>query len=384
MAFIFTPPHRVSSFQPFTQFFLQSHTGSSISLLNTDDVNYTLTPVTLGFLKDMQQTALNKTSFNYKDGNKTIGVSFGNISLDITDFYNEIKSNNKLQEILNFPEDTIKETKICLTGEREYKPGGNYDETPYPRVTELLSIIETPALKGKVKVGKTKLRGNMKNLLPHLVKENNIIEEEYGNITIPGFNETPCSGDLWTGYNGYISKEKQQSILKAEEFWELQERTSFGQTYIRNAIIKNVNLKEELKIRGANWADVTFENSNLSKMAVIGMVSASTTLEFKETTLPYNMEQTSIGHLILKNVTLPKIKIMEYIGKDYFGDINISKLNTILPRIKNSLEIYGYVNDSPLNDLSSEDLEKLKNEDKELKMPYSYKGPEEIYNKLKT
>ena len=361
------------------------HIGTSISLLNTDDVNYTLTPVTLGFLKNMEQTALNKTSFNYKDGNKTIGVSFGNISLDITDFYNEIENNNKLQEILNFPTDAIKDTKIRLTGEREYKTDGSWDITPYPRVENLLSIIETPALKGKVKVGKTKLRGNVKDLLPHLVKENNIIEEEYGNITIPGFNETPCSGDLWTGYNGYISEEKNQSILKAEEFWELHNRTNERQSYIRNAIIKDVNLEQELEIEGANWANVTFKNSNLSKMSILGMIANSTTLEFKDTTLPFNMNQTGIGTLILDNVTFPKQEIMEYIKKHQ--NVGLRKLNYLVPYGTN-LEIYGNVNDSPLRGLTSEELESLKNtiihSSNSIEMPGAYKGPQYIYDRLKT
>jgi len=358
------------------------HTGTSISLLNIDDVNYTLTPVTLSFLKDMEQTALNKTSFNYKDGNKTIGVSFGeNNSYDITEFAKEIKTNNKLKELLELPTDVIQKTKFLLTGEREYKTDGGWDMTLYPKVTELLSIIETPALKGKVKVGKTKLRGNIKNLLPYLVKENNIIEEEYGNITIPGFNETPCSGDLWTGYNGYISKEKNQSILKAEEFWELQERTSFGQTYIRNAIIKDVKLKKELEIEGANWANVTFENSDLSKMSIIGMMADSTTLEFKDTTLPFNMDQTGIRNLILNNVTFPKQEIMEYIkGEEDKPQLNA--LSYIIPHGTN-LEIYGYVKDSPLEGLTSEQLQKIK-PNPNINMPYSYKGPEDIYEKLKT
>ena len=354
------------------------HTGSSISLLNTDNVDYSLVPVTLAFLKNMEQTALNKTSFNYKDGNKTIGVSFGeNNSYDITEFAKEIKTNNKLKELLELPTDVIQKTKFLLTGEREYKSGGNYDETPYPKVTELLSIIETPALKGKVKVGKTKLRGNMKNLLPYLVKENNIIEEEYGNITIPGFWETPCSGDLWTGYNGYISKEKKQSILKAEEFLELQTRTNKGQSYIRNAIIKNVNSETKLEINEANWSNVTFENSNLSKMSIRKMEAHSTTLEFKDTILPWNMNQVDIKNLILNNVTFPKQEIMEYVKK---GPTGIRGLAGIVPRETN-LEIYGYVKDSPLEGLSPEQFEELA---PKINMPSSYKGPKDIYDRLKT
>ena len=358
------------------------HTGTSISLLNTNEVDHSPVSVTLDFLKDMQQTALNKTYFSYQDGNKIIGVKLGDKNSDIEEFYNEMKNNEKFKEILKFPANAIKDTSITLTGEREKKLKGKWDVTPYPKVEKLIKIIENPTLKGKVKVGEVKLRGNVKDLLSYLLPNNNI-EKEYGNITFPGYMETDCNGPDWVGYNGNISNTERE-ILKGNEFLELSKRTNKGQTYIRNAIIQNLNLEEELVVDQANWANVTFENSNLSKMSIIGMMADATTLEFKNTTLPYNMKGTGIGHLILKNVTLPKIKIMEYIGKDYFGDINISKLNTILPRIENSLEIYGYVNGSPLNDLSSEDLEKLKNEDKELKMPNIYKGPEHIYNKLKT
>ena len=191
--------------------------------------------------------------------------------------------------------------------------------------------------------------------------------------------ETDCTGPDWVGYNGNISNTERE-ILKGNEFLELSKRTNKGQTYIRNAIIQNLNLEEKLKIRGANWADVTFENSNLSKMSVLGMMADATTLEFKNTTLPYNMSQTGIGKLILNNVTFPKQEIMEDINNpENQGSLN--DLNFIVPDIEESLEIYGYVKDSPLNDLTSDQLDELV---RTKQMPKIYKGPMDIYNKLKT
>ena len=361
------------------------HTGSSISLLNIDDVNYTLTPITLSFLKDMEQTALNKTSFNYKDGNKTIGVSFGeNNSYDITEFAKEIKTNNKLKELLELPTDVIQKTKFLLTGERTLiKPDGGDDETPYPRVTELLSIIETPALKGKVKVGKTKLRGNMKNLLPHLVKENNIIEEKYGNITIPGFLETDCSGDLWTGYNGYISKEKTQSILKAEEFWELHTRTNEGQSYIRNAIIQNFKTKENLNAHSSCWSNVTFEDCDLGSMSIDNLMTGGTSLTFINTILPYTITDSSIGSLVLNNTTLPAQKMVDQI-KLILPETGLGAeiIIGLFPGL-NKLEIYGYLKNDLPKLLTPEQLKRIKDGYKNEEMPSTYKGPEDIYEKLK-
>jgi len=353
------------------------HTGSSISLLNTDNVDYSLTPVTLGFLKDMQKTALNKTSFSCKDGNKVIGTSFGNVSLDITYFHDEIENNSKLQEILNFPEDAIKETEFYLTGERTYETNEkHWDVTPYPKVDELLKIIENPALKDKIKIGETKLRGNVKDLLPYLLP-GNTIEKTYGNITFPGYKETDCTGPNWVGYDGKIENTTERKILPGNEFLELQKRTNKGQSYIRNAIIKNVNSETKLEINKANWSNVTFENSNLSKISITKMEAHSTTLEFKDTILPWNMNQVDIKNLILNNVTFPKQEIMEYVKK---GPTGIRGLAGIVPRVTH-LEIYGYVKDSPLKDLTTEQLESLT---PVFNMPSSYKGPKDIYDRLKT
>ncbi|MGP1438208.1 MAG: hypothetical protein ACTTKH_03955, partial [Treponema sp.] len=352
--------------------------GSSLNTLDTSNsaTEYESTPITPKILEDMENNALNNTTLNCKDGDKNISINFGKENFDISEFAKAIDNNKKFKEILNFPADTIKGTAF-LSGEREKKQDGNWDVTPYVRVEELLSIIENPTLKNKVKIYKTKVRGNVKDLLPYLLPGNNI-EKEYGNITFPGYMETDCTGPTWVGYNGRIS-DTERAILKGNEFLELSKRTNEGQTYIRNAIIKGLNLEEELIVHQANWANVIFEDSNLSKMSVIGMVAAASQLEFKKTTLLYKMEQTSIGRLILNNVTLPKQKIMEYINSPD-NKVGIKKLNSLVPEIKNNLEIYGYVKDSPLEDLTSEQLSKLI---AKVKMPPNYKGPQDIYEKLK-
>ena len=159
-----------------------------------------------------------------------------------------------------------------------------------------------------------------------------------------------------------------------------------GQSYIRNAIIKDVNSvdpndpNKELKIRNANWSNVTFENSNLSKMSVTGMEAHSATLEFKDTTLPFNMHRTNIRNLILNNITFPKQEIIEDIKKDENG--SIADITVMVPSVIN-LEIYGTIKNSLLESLSSDKLETLKGET-EIDMPTNYKGPKDIYDRLKT
>ena len=332
-----------------------------------------ITPDSFDIFED---TALKKAPLNFKNENGEFYAVFGSDYFDITKFSSAIQHDGKLEKISEIPENKI-ETNILLNGpETIPSEAGTDDITPYPQVEDLLSIVKNPTLKNKIKIGKTKLRGNVKDLLPYLLP-GNTIEETYGNITIPGYTKTDCTGPGWVGYNGRIS-DTEREILKEDEFLELQKRTDLGQSYIRNAIIKNVNLKEKLEIDGANWSNVTFKNSNLSKMSILGMIANSTTLEFKDTTLPFNMNQTGIGTLILNNVTFPKQEIMEYIKKHQ--NVSLRKLNSLVPHATN-LEIYGYVKDSPLEGLTPEQLKSLT---PKIDMPSSYKGPKDIYDRLKT
>ena len=129
---------------------------------------------------------------------------------------------------------------------------------------------------------------------------------------------------------------------------------------------------------------ITFKGGDLSKMAIRSLLANSSTLKFEGTTLPYNMSKSSIKNLILNNVTFPKDEIIKYITED--GEADYQYLVGMIPNIKNSLEIYGYVKNSPLNGLTEKQLENVFPElaaNGAKSMPYSYKGPEDIYNRLK-
>ena len=99
-------------------------------------------------------------------------------------------------------------------------------------------------------------------------------------------------------------------------------------------------------------------------------------LKFEDTTLPYNMKDTVVGLLTLKNVTFPKEEFKNVGAK-------IEYLPYFAPAI-GTLTIYGEVKNSPLKDLTQEQIEKLKNDPRRPReMPSVYKGPEEIYDRLK-
>ena len=362
------------------------HTGTSISLLNTDNVDYSLVPVTLDFLKNMEKTALNKTSFNYKDGNKVVGTSFGNVSVDITDFHNEIENNSKLQEILNFPTDAIKETKFLLTGEREAKTDGYWDTTPYPRVNELLKIVKNESLRKNIEVSSVQLRGNVKELLPYLTDNSDKkIKEVDDGIRFTSYQKSSCPADFVTYYGG----KKDGEVLPIEQLEAFRKHTREDEAIrIDNAIITldstTISPKKltEIDLKGSLLRNVVFKGGNLSKLNFANIDTGSSEyIKFENTTLPYNMHNASIGKLILNNVTLPAKEMVEDAKNTPIGVRNIG---AVFPKINSSLEIYGYIKNDLSKFLTSEELEELKDDSKLETMPDNYKGPQDIYEKLKT
>ena len=98
--------------------------------------------------------------------------------------------------------------------------------------------------------------------------------------------------------------------------------------------------------------------------------------EFEDTILPYSMGNSGIGKLTLKNVTFPKEEFKNMGGK-------IEYLPYFAPEI-GTLTIYGEIKDSPLKDLTQEQIEKLKNDPRRpIEMPGRYRGSQEIYDRLK-
>ena len=344
---------------------------------------YISTPITPKFLKETKLNSLNKAILNFKDGGISVDVSFASHQgeaeeqkqsdyFDITEFYNEIE-NGKLQNIKNIPADKVKGT-IFLRGERTNPyPESTEDETDYPKASELVKLIENPKLKDNIIVGSVQIAGKLNKLLPLLA--NGTIKEKTPNSIIFGnANIIPCSGPLWTGFNGWISESQKETVLKIDELKELCKRTEGYSIYVRNAIIENLNSKDGNQIQDIIFLDsmlanVTFKDSDLSQISIRAQIQGD--LKFENTTLPKKMSQTVTGNLILKNVTIPKEEIL----KEPFA-----KITYIVPTIKNNLEIHGYIKNSPLEGKGSEELKKLEPQEN---MPENYTGSLEIYNKLK-
>ncbi|MGI5100008.1 hypothetical protein E4N70_09145 [Treponema vincentii] len=251
---------------------------------------------------------------------------------------------------------------------------GTEDHTEYPKVKELLRLINNPKLKDKIVVGSVQLAGNLKELLPYLVPGPNKIKEEDGGIIFGNANIIPCEGELWTGFNGWINEAQKESVLKIDELKELCKRTKGHSVYIRNAIIENLNSKDSNQIQDiiflrSKLANVSFKDSDLSQISIKAQIQGD--LKFENTTLPKKMSKTITDNLILKNVTFPKEEIL----KEPFA-----KITYIVPTIKNNLEIHGYIKNSPLEGKGSEELKKLEPQEN---MPENYTGSLEIYKRLK-
>ena len=269
----------------------------------------------------------------------------------------------------------LQENSNIFLNEKPYlNMPGTEDHTEYPKVKELLRLINEPIFKNKITVGNVQLAGNLKELLPYLVPGPNKIKEEDGGIIFGNANIIPCSGPLWTGFNGWISESQKESVLKIDELKELCKRTKGHSIYVRNAIIENLNSKDSEQIQDIIFlrsmlANVTFKDSDLSQISIKAQIQGD--LKFENTTLPKKMSKTVTDNLILKNVTIPKEEIL----KEPFA-----KIPYIVPAIKNNLEIYGYVKNSPLEGKGSEVLNTLVPQEN---MPENYTGSLEIYNKLK-
>lgn len=342
--------------------------------------NSTLTPVTITpeLLNQVLEVGQNFSNFelNNKLGNKIVEVELSSATnnyFDITKFAKfNFNSEFKLKE----------GSKILLKGNREINMvGGVEDHTEYPKVNELLYLINNPKLKNKIVVGSVQLAGNVKDLLPYLVPGPNKIKEEDGGIIFGNANIIPCEGELWTGFNGWISETQKESVLKIDELKELCKRTKGHEVYIRNAIIENLNSKDSNQIQDiiflkSKLANVSFKDSDLSKIE-INRAQIQGDLKFENTTLPKSMAHSITDNLILKNITLPKEQFGP--GKEYeFADLPYNML-----KIEDKLEIYGKVKNSIIQDLTDTEKQKLENDPKKYTMPKKYKGPQKIYDNLK-
>ena len=256
------------------------------------------------------------------------------------------------------------------------------------RVEDLLKLIENPKLVSTIKVGKIQLRGNVKNLLPYLVKEKNTIEQEYGNITWEGAVDAPCTGENWVGFNGIINSNgnpnnTSKSVLPADQFLELKKRSGDKEAYIRNAIITDLDSTKmspeevaDMQFKSDILTNVNFKNCNLSKIRMEFITASLGTLTFENTTLPLSMMESVVGELILKNVSFPKNEFESNGGT--FEDLPYT-----IPAQLGVLTIYGKIKDSILENLTDEELETIKKDNKKpTKIPGTYTGPKKIWDKL--
>ena len=348
--------------------------GSSLSLRGNNNEEPKSTPITPSVLSDIKNSALNNASLNFKDGDKIINVIFASKQgqteeekqkdyFDITDFYNEI-TNGKLKEIQN---NVSNDSMIFLRGEREKVMDGENDNTNYPKADEIVELFKK--FGSRITVGSVDISGTLNGLLPYLVEGEKKIKEDGDGIKIVDYYSTKC---YETGYKN--------GILPADQLQEYYNRAYYNSMRIMDTTIVGLSAENyKGDFIGDMLTNVNFKEGNLSEIPFNSVLTGNGYIKFEDSILPKSMARSVLTKLILNNVTFPKQEIMEYINKDPAG---ITNLNAIVPCVGN-LEIYGYVKDSPLEGLTTEQLDLLK-QVKDINMPSSYKGPQDIYDRLKT
>ena len=400
---IYTDNLNINCFKPKTT----TISGQSIQIKNVPD-NFETKEITPEILKGVLELKKSKKFSTLKLNNKsskgniveilfTIKNPEKNEYFDISDlaifsFNDEFKLNNN--------------SNVFLKADRtEKKLDEIYNITPYAKITELLKLLENKALQDYITVGDVYVSGKVDKLLPYLAgseeKQIKKIKEKDGGVKFLNANEFTCESVPTTGINFTEYEGKNGEELSAEEFLEFNRRTNTyidednikgKPLYVNKLIVKDLDTKkisaeelESLTLLMTKVSDsITFKGGDLSKMTIRSLLAYTSTLKFEDTTLPYSMSRSSIRHLILKNVTFPKNEIIKIITED--GEVDYGNLVGMIPDIKNSLEIYGYVKNSPLNGLTEKQLENVFPELAAYgakSMPSTYKGPEDIYNRLK-
>ena len=352
--------------------------GSSLSLRGNNNEPES-TPITPKVLNNIKNSALNSATLNFKDGNKTIPVSFQSSKTDafnITDFSNEIKT-GKFKDI---NETSVDGNIFLLSKERKIKIGQT-EKTTYSNITELLTLINNEKLKSNLVIGNTYVVGKeVKDLLPHLVGPDKIKEED-GGIKFLNKQEFGCDENT-TRYDGGKNNNKGIPIAEFIEFrkrtdekYDSALETNSRSLDIDNLILENVdttNMSED-DLKFLNFSGdvvggkIIFRGGNLSKMTIEGM-SGPASVIFEETTLPSYMYKTSINNLTLKKVTIPK----------EFSDI-LQGMGNRSPYVRETLKVYdlkgNFFNISEDNIMDNAQAQKY--------APKKYVGPENIWNKLK-
>ena len=340
----------------------------------------TITPKVLK--KVLELKGINNNTILTLNNNSTIRIPFESSKTDYFDITDLAKF--RFTEGFKLTENSV----IFLRAERDPDLHGTEDHTKYAKTTELLSLVNNPKIKHKITVGKVQLRGNVKDLLPLLVEGPNKIKEADGSITFGKAFDTPCTGENWTGYNGIVNDNGNinntgKSILKAEEFLELKKRSGEKQTYVRNAIITDLDSKNMSPEQLADaqfdhdmLTNVNFKNCDLSKIKM-RFVAGHGNVQFEDTILPNNMYNSVFGHLILKNATLPE-------------ELKTTPIKKILGRIPKgigTLKIYN-LQGRFLDKYTEEEIKQVKKQwqnygNEAGSAPSKYAGPQDVWNKLK-
>ena len=347
-----------------------------------------ITPELLkGVLELKKARKFSTLKLNNETPNGTINILFESTvekPFDITDL-------TKFSFSDNFKLENNSKIVLGSTAEKQTDPS-DHDITPYPNVRELLTLLNNEKFKGYITVKDVYITGNVKDLLPLLVEGPNKIKEVDGGIKFLNVKEFTCPGPNVTEYDG---GKDNKTPLPVEQLIEFHKRTDeIYDTVIEknarsvrlfNLVLENVNTtamnEEQLKFLHFKEdffsGDILFKDSDLSKIDMLGVQGGTADVIFEEVVLPRNMMKTALENLTLKNVIFPKEEFKNMGAK-------IRHLPYFAPEIRNNLTIHGEVKNSPLKDLTQEQIEKLKNDpQRPTEMPRIYKGSQEIYDRLK-
>ena len=314
---------------------------------------------------------------NNQTSNGPIDIKFSSTvekSFDIKDLNKFSFSNNfKLNSDSNV---------IVGSNETEKTDPSGHDITPYPKVDDLLKLLENETLKDDIIVKDVYITGNVKDLLPKLIGPNKI-KETNGGVKFLHVYEFMCPGPNVTEYDG---GENNNTPIPLKELLEFRKRTDEGHNpvidedvrsvRIQNLILENIDTndmdEDDLKLlhfKGDNVAgNIMFKGGNLSKMRYRS-TTGPVDLTFENTTLPTDMAYSNVNNLIIKNSTLP----------EELKEADLDSMPYRLPIIKNSLKIFKL---KLLDKWSIDDISQITNEGKK-HPPKKYVGPKDIWDKLK-
>ena len=337
-----------------------------------------ITPEILkGVLELKKARKFSTLKLNNKTSNGTIKILFESTvekPFDITDL-------TKFSFSDNFKLENNSNIILGSTAEKQTDPSG-HDIIPYPKVHELLKLLNNEKLKDYITVKDVYITGNVKNLLPKLIGPNKI-KETNGGVKFLNVKEFKCPGPNVTEYNGGNNNTEP---LPMEQLLEFRKRTDEKRdsvlqkdsrsTRIQNLVLNNIDtttmIEENLKLLNFEGnsviGNIVFKNSNLSKMQYRG-TTGPVNVTFDNTILPTDMLDSSVNTLILKNAILP----------EELKTASLKSMVNRIPYINNSIKIYNLQNRF-FDKWPEEEINQLK---PSKYLPKKYVGPKDIWDNLK-